>query len=696
VWSRRFGGTASDYGRDIAVDPEGNVLITGYFQGEVSFGAKADALASGGGPDIYLAKLGPDGVHIWSKSFPAASTQQGHAVAVDGDGGIFVAGQFSGSLDFGGEPLTARGETDIFLAGFAADGGYRFSTQLGGGDTDIARSLAVVPDGGLVLGGSFRGTAPIGSGTLTSAGQSDGFLLKLVPSSAGPITVQQALDQLVGGIESTDIDYQLPDCAVPDAAQPTVRRRLGEKSGWAGKQRLKLEAVLDALLCQLDAAAIPYTRGNAITTTQDTLDHLWNEKVAKAGDTMTGQLNVQSSALVRDRLGVGTSSPAAKVAINGGLHVGGDSDPGDNNLLVDGAVMLERSATSGAAIRVLRGSGKADAQIVWDEPSQRWKATSGTSLVDIAYAANLDQLTNGSIADTLHKHSHLHADASGQPVVSVDANRRVGIGTETPATQFHIVTATGAGHTGYGLPWLWGQHIADCATQMWGLKDLYGRLYTWDSDSLFVGLKNEGANRKDALIAWGDDPQDSLRFMFTSSGDPAPAPVEHMRITSDGTVSIGSTVPANNMKLHVQGNVNATGGVFFNHTLADVSASGNVSTTSSQPVDVPGLGASIFVPQRTRVHVTLTATVVTLTVAPGTGSVKFFAQAGSDSPVQLGNEIAWSYFPGQNAPTLVIPVGAAGDLSLPEGTSAVKIQWQLAGSATSATFSGQRRMLVEL
>jgi hypothetical protein len=37
-------------------------------------------------------------------------------------------------------------------------------------------------------------------------------------------------------------------------------------------------------------------------------------------------------------VGIGTAAPLAKLAINGGLHVGGDSDPGDNNLLVDGTV----------------------------------------------------------------------------------------------------------------------------------------------------------------------------------------------------------------------------------------------------------------------------------------------------------------------------------------------------------------------
>jgi hypothetical protein len=37
-------------------------------------------------------------------------------------------------------------------------------------------------------------------------------------------------------------------------------------------------------------------------------------------------------------LGVGTRTPAAKLAVNGGVHIGGDADPGDKNLLVDGSI----------------------------------------------------------------------------------------------------------------------------------------------------------------------------------------------------------------------------------------------------------------------------------------------------------------------------------------------------------------------
>ena len=41
---------------------------------------------------------------------------------------------------------------------------------------------------------------------------------------------------------------------------------------------------------------------------------------------------------VGGNVGIGTNAPLSKLSINGGLHVGGDSDAGDNNLIVDGTI----------------------------------------------------------------------------------------------------------------------------------------------------------------------------------------------------------------------------------------------------------------------------------------------------------------------------------------------------------------------
>jgi len=40
-------------------------------------------------------------------------------------------------------------------------------------------------------------------------------------------------------------------------------------------------------------------------------------------------------------IGIGTITQQSKLAINGGLHIGGDSDPGDNNLHLDGKIEID-------------------------------------------------------------------------------------------------------------------------------------------------------------------------------------------------------------------------------------------------------------------------------------------------------------------------------------------------------------------
>ncbi len=59
-----------------------------------------------------------------------------------------------------------------------------------------------------------------------------------------------------------------------------------------------------------------------------------NTNAAYGASTFTPAIHITTGQLV----GINTAAPAARLAINGGLHVGGDSDPGDNCLHVDDAV----------------------------------------------------------------------------------------------------------------------------------------------------------------------------------------------------------------------------------------------------------------------------------------------------------------------------------------------------------------------
>ncbi len=50
--------------------------------------------------------------HLWSQSFGGTQDEIGYAIAVDGADNVLVTGQFQGTVDFGGGPLTSAGGAD--------------------------------------------------------------------------------------------------------------------------------------------------------------------------------------------------------------------------------------------------------------------------------------------------------------------------------------------------------------------------------------------------------------------------------------------------------------------------------------------------------------------------------------------------------------------------------------------------------
>ncbi|AKT39292.1 uncharacterized protein CMC5_034400 [Chondromyces crocatus] len=177
VWSHRFGDAAMQSVTAIAVDAQGDVVLVGRFKGTIDFGG--GPLSASGNSDIFVAKLDRHGEHVWSKRFDDDNTTAtGVRVAVSPAGHVFVAGSFSGLTDLGGGVISSAGGTDVFVLELTADGGYRRSHHFGGSGDQNLTALAL-SGGHLVLGGSFKESIDFGSGPIAAAGEYDVFLAKL-------------------------------------------------------------------------------------------------------------------------------------------------------------------------------------------------------------------------------------------------------------------------------------------------------------------------------------------------------------------------------------------------------------------------------------------------------------------------------------------------------------------------------------
>jgi hypothetical protein len=180
IWSQRFGNEADQWDTRVAVDETGNVLLAGYFWGVVDFGG--GALVSAGETDIFVVKLTGNGSYLWSKRFGDATLQKVFDIACDKWGNLIVVGSIEGTVDFGGGPLTSAGASDVFVAKVDPDGHHIWSKRFGDEEPhQAAGSVAVDASGDVILTGLFKGAVDFGGGWLTSAGSYDVFVAKFDP-----------------------------------------------------------------------------------------------------------------------------------------------------------------------------------------------------------------------------------------------------------------------------------------------------------------------------------------------------------------------------------------------------------------------------------------------------------------------------------------------------------------------------------
>jgi len=179
VWSKRFGDASNQALAGIATDAGSNVVLVGTFAGAVDFGG--GALTSAGEYDIFVAKLFYDGGHYWSRRFGDALVQGLGGVAIDIAANVAAAGRFSGTVDFGGGTLTSAGEDDVFVARLGPSGSHLWSKRFGDAANQEASDIAAESGGNVVVTGSLYGTVDFGGGTLTSAGEEDVFVAKFGP-----------------------------------------------------------------------------------------------------------------------------------------------------------------------------------------------------------------------------------------------------------------------------------------------------------------------------------------------------------------------------------------------------------------------------------------------------------------------------------------------------------------------------------
>lgn len=189
------GGAADDEALGVCYDATTqDVLVTGYFNGNIQFGA-TPALTNGGQTDFYVTRYSPaSDTYIWAAAGGGTGMERSSAIANNGSGSVAIAGQFSGTLTFGASNLSAPGTlADPMVASFAiADGTKEWAAQGSGngGFDDLARGITFNTISKVFfLTGQFSGAVSFGSFNISAVGGIDIFFARLAAPLGGTVNV---------------------------------------------------------------------------------------------------------------------------------------------------------------------------------------------------------------------------------------------------------------------------------------------------------------------------------------------------------------------------------------------------------------------------------------------------------------------------------------------------------------------------
>jgi hypothetical protein len=187
-WTKRLGGSTNfDDLFGFWVFPDGTMAATGYVRGSSTFGSTTITPTGAGSADILLLKLDAEGNVLWARRAGGPSVDDfGYAVSGFPDGSMLVGGYFSGTADFGSITHTSAGGQDAFLAKYSADGTALWVKTGGSAGNDAVRDVVARADGSAIMAITNAGSMPWGSASITGLGGTDSVITTV--DGAGDIT----------------------------------------------------------------------------------------------------------------------------------------------------------------------------------------------------------------------------------------------------------------------------------------------------------------------------------------------------------------------------------------------------------------------------------------------------------------------------------------------------------------------------
>ncbi|WP_370390181.1 hypothetical protein [uncultured Winogradskyella sp.] len=166
-WSQYFGGNFTDTPQGVVQTNDNGYIIAGSSDSD-----DTDISSNIGSYDFWVIRLSQTGDLIWEKSFGGDQIDEARAIVAADDGNYIIAGDTRSDSN---DVSNYKGGADLWLIKISPNGDLLWEKTIGGTNFDVARDMALTPDGNLLLAGSSRSSDIDVS---ENKGQNDFWILK--------------------------------------------------------------------------------------------------------------------------------------------------------------------------------------------------------------------------------------------------------------------------------------------------------------------------------------------------------------------------------------------------------------------------------------------------------------------------------------------------------------------------------------
>lgn len=161
IWAISEGGSMGDNMYALAIDQQNNIILTGQFAGSMNmagqtFNSVMNPDLNQASYDIFVSKYDSNGTAIWAMHGAAKYEDRGMALGTDNQNNIYLAGQFSDTLNFAGQTYNNSGYNVGFITKINPNGQIQWFNRMTAGMV-LPYDLVVGADNQISICGDFLG-----------------------------------------------------------------------------------------------------------------------------------------------------------------------------------------------------------------------------------------------------------------------------------------------------------------------------------------------------------------------------------------------------------------------------------------------------------------------------------------------------------------------------------------------------------